>query len=303
MKYVKIIILIIVASSLLLNFFLFSKITTIENSLENISLSQMDIMSNVSEQTSNVTNIIEDFKQEQSWISTVQWEIQDQNVKNGKANLYFKWQVKELVPNSLVAIHYKYGDKQEYQSVTAKTPGDGLFEASVPIEVNVEPEWSVNTIISNNNQTMVEESVRGYEEYSKEEIDKNDFSYYITVSNEDVIKSSEIDTVHLGELAMRYYGYLETSVYLEGDDFSVSVTQYKNESDIFLEEAYLIKYKNNTKVEEEKLDTSNYNDEDPYGPEREHSIHFPSKDGEFNSLLLKVIYSNGTSFEKEVYRE
>lgn len=300
MKYLKEIAVVLLVASLVMNIFLLSKLTTIEDSVNSITQYQMDIMSNVNEQTNNVTTILEDFKREQSWISTVQWDIREQNLENGEAQLRFEWQLKELGKDSLVYFHYKYGESTEYQSIPATQTGDGLFDAIVPINIKLEPEWFVYTSISENNH-IEEESMNVHEEKMREEMNKNNFLYYITVSDGDVLKSSEVDTVYLGELSTRYYGALDTNIYIDEDNYNITVFEQKSSSDIFVKEAYLLKYMNQKVVDEEKLKTSRYEDEDPYAPMREYMIHFSKKGEDFNKLVLKVIYSNNTSFEKEIY--
>ncbi|MFT4413923.1 hypothetical protein ACLM5H_08695 [Fredinandcohnia humi] len=298
MKYVSVFVVTALIVSLVTNFYLLSKMKDIENSVYNISNLQMDLTNNMSHQTANINNILDEYKREQSWISTVQMNVEKQDIEKGTANLRFEWQVKELQKGSEVIFHYKMEESQKYTSIPAEEKGNGLFEVHVPVKVQLEPEWFVHTtIVSSRNSEPV------MEEHGEEKMADDLVWYYVTVSHDELVKSSEATTAHLENMGTMYYGILETNIHLNNEEFTISIMEHGNVSDVFIKEAYLLKYKNEKVVAEEKLRSGNLHG-DPEGQVRDHFISFiKSSKEDFSMLELKVTYSNGTSFEKEIYTQ
>jgi hypothetical protein len=134
------------------------------------------------------------------------------------------------------------------------------------------------------------------------------FDYYISVSYGDMIKSAEINIAHIEDIGARYYGYLEVRTDIDrNNNYSLSVTSGKMyDTSIYLKEAHLEKYRYGQLIEKEKLVERSIIYESGM-PAREGTNDFYTKSSEekldYNSLVLKVIYSDGSVFEREVYSE
>jgi hypothetical protein len=304
MKYFKVIVVGLLVISLLINARLLSRFSDLENQVNSIYYSQSDIRSSVDHQASNFYGILEDFKREQSWISAIRMEMGTKNPKSGKIQLNFNWQIKELVTNSEVVFHYKLGEDPSYSSVPAVEIANGLFEVNIPFDYQLEPEWY--TAVSMGRSTSTVEEVAFEDNYMKDN-NKSQISYYVTVSKDDLVKSGEINTEYIGYLGMHYYGSLETFVDIYDEGYHLSVLTSPSNGEIFLKDAYLKKYKNGQLIEEEKLDFSEAKQESNWQIE-EHGFHFhknfpnlPNEKFEYTNLVLRVIYSDGVSFEREIF--
>ena len=77
-----------------------------------------------------------------------------------------------------------------------------------------------------------------------------------------------------------------------------------HDTSIYLKEAYLKKYSDGELVDDEKLVKEDVINEGGM-PAREDTIIFNTKPSEekmdYSSLVLKVVYSDGSVFEREVY--
>ena len=304
MKHFKILVVGILVISLMINIRLLSKINDVEYQVNSLSNTQFNIMSSVDNQSSHIHRIMEDFKREQSWISSIQMEVGTVDLETGKTTLNFNWQIKELLQNSEVVFHSKRGEEQDFTSTPAVETENGLFEVSIPTEVQLKPE--LHTSISSDYMDGEIEVERAIEEKNEKEHNNNTLSYYVSVTNENLVKSSEIQSNYIGYLGASYYGVLETRVDMYNDSYNVSVMvpPIYNDSDISLQAAYLMKYKDGKLVEEERL-ISNEEIYEGNRPAKERYIHLEKESSdekfEYTSLGLKVVYSNGASFEEKLY--
>lgn len=304
MKYLKFVIVGLLIVSLLINVQLLLRISSVEDRVRSVSYSQNELTNRVENQTASLQYLLQDFIKEQSWISAIEMDVK--NVSAGKATLDFQWQVKELYHNSAVIFHYKYGEEHlDYKQVQPRELGNGLFGVSIPVEINFEPEWYTGISQElNPNYEEVEVPVEMIiEEQYLKELNKNELSYYVSVSNDDVMKSSEVNARDLGYLGTSYYGYIEVFGHISDEMNEISVMRPPVYADnkVSLNEVYLKKYKNDILIDEEKLTIEKINTSSP-----EHNpIVFRSETGkdqiDFTSLVLKVVFSDGKSFEKEVY--
>lgn len=303
MKYLKIFVVATLLISLVINFRLLTRMNNVENQLNSISNNQMQVMNSMNSQASTINNIMNDFKREQSWISPFQMDVEAESLEKGKVNLHFEWQVKELLKNSEVVFHYKFRGDKEYNEISPSEIENGLFEANIPVQFQLEPEWHITVTNANREREVAK---RIMEEKYIEEKNKSQLEYYVTVSNDDLIKSSEINTTHIGNIGTKYYGILDTFVHIYDENYRLSVRAHNPNygSGILLEEAYLMKYKNGTLIEEEKLTSIDIkNTESMREPLAEFHNNSTNENFEYTRLVLKVIYSNGDSFEEEIYSE
>ena len=146
------------------------------------------------------------------------------------------------------------------------------------------------------------------------ENNNSQLSYYVTVSNDNLVKSSEINRTNIGNFGSRYYGFLDIHVNINDDSYNVSAVGSTGyiDSKISFQEAYLLKYRDGQLVDEEKL----LNEQELIEGDKNQqssiliqenltSFHKqPSKEKfEYTRLVLKVVYSNGVSFEREIYSQ
>jgi len=303
MKHFKGIVVAGLCISLFFNYKLFTMLNNLDNKINNINSYQQDVIRTVNSQIGSISNTINKIKEEQSWLSNVEVDTLFHETEKNKVDVSFQWQVKELENNSEVIFNYSLGEKEEYIPIKAEDKGNGFFQVVVPIEVTMEPNWNFQVAGYNvDGKTMraIEEKKEAFQMGNRV-----DFNYYISVSNGEVIKSSEISNARIGDIGTRYYGYLEVRTELnKNNNYNLSVISGKmHGTSTYLEEAYLKKYKDGNLVDEEKLENINIVNEGGM-PEREDTAIFENKSGDemdYNSLVLKVVYSDGAVFEREVY--
>jgi hypothetical protein len=286
--------------SLVMNFSLFSRLDHLENQMNVVTNNQYNTMNTLDSQTSHIQTVLNDFKNEQSWIGTINMDVNPEELENGKAEATFKWQVKELQNDAEVVFNYAYAESEDYITIPAKKMQQGLFQVKVPIEVKVEPQWEigVRTTDSNTQQKMRKKEM---EKKRMEDSKENTFKYFVSVSDDDMVKSGEIHTEDLGHLATNYYGFIQIEI--DSIDKNLNVTLlHDNVSGLSnsLEEAYLLKYEGERLIEEEQIESDDQN------RPPDHSVRFFHLDQvekyEDMRLVVKVVYSNEATFEKEVYK-
>jgi len=304
-KHFKIIVIGGLCASLFSNYILFTKLDVMDNKINNVSNYQHQVISAVNSQVSNINNTINKIKEEQSWLSAVNVETVFDETDRNKAGVSFEWQVKELQNNSEVIFNYKKDNDKEYTSIKAVAKGNGFFGVAIPVEIKPEPNWSYQIFDRSGNagrtEMKIEEKKEAYENERR-----LSFDYYVSVSHGDMMKSGEVNIARIEDIGARYYGYLEVRTEInKNSNYSLSVMGGKMyDTSIYLKEAYLKKYSDGQLIDEENLVEENVIYEGGM-PAREDTAVFRTKPSEekmdYSSLVLKVVYSNGSIFEREVY--
>ncbi|MGJ7921775.1 hypothetical protein [Neobacillus sp. LXY-4] len=292
MKYYRYFVVISLVISVLMNYVLLNKIEGLENQGDSILEYQNQLMSNIQSQTSNIENVMNEIKQEQSWISTIESFV---DRKGSQAEITFEWQMKELQNNSNIVFNYSLGEDKEYLTVPAVNKKNGLFYVTVPVDVEFEPHWVIQLNASGN-----QAEVSNDKEIEERKFDQNAMKYFVSASSDDIVKSSEIHKMDLTNLGSMDYGLLDVIVDMTNNDYFVSVLHSTEGNDNFipLKKVYIMKYRNKELIKEEKLisdDSSDSSEEEP--------VFFRMKQSEkleYTRLLVKVVYSNGQTFEKEI---
>jgi hypothetical protein len=299
-KYFRAFVAVALVGSLAVNFTLLSKISQLENRMNFVTNHQQNIMNELSGQTSHIQTDMNDIKQEQSWISTIKMELNKKEIVEGQADAIYKWQVKELQTDSEVFFNYAYGDSEDYITLTADELQQGMFQVKVPIEVPMEPLWDYG-LFPSDSIVQKEVSEKEQKEMSEKEMEQKrleqyKLKYFVSVSYGDMVKSGEIHTEHLEHFGTNYYGIIQTDLHMDDENFDVAVTNHNvNGSSNVVEEAYLLKYEDETFIGEEEIQLD----------EQDHiaSFFYLNQEEQYEDmrLVIKVVYSDGATFEKEVY--
>ncbi|MBE4909167.1 hypothetical protein IMZ08_13960 [Bacillus luteolus] len=294
-KYFRIFIVIALAASLILNFNLLVSLDRVEHQVNSLSHNQHNILSDVNSQAGQIQNIMNEFLNEQSWISRIHMEFDQSEAEDGKAAATFEWQVKELQSNSEVTFNYVYGPGEDFITLPAKEIQQGLFQVRIPIEVEVKPLWEVG-VITTTGSSMEEESKQKFEDRMEERDQQHRLKYFVSVTYDDMVKSSEIHTEHLGHFGTSKYGIIRSDIHIHQDNISLTLyNEFMMEPSDHVVNAYLVKYEGDKLIEEEEMES--------LGPEEEWPRHFhvnQIEKYENMRLVIKVEYSNGEIFEKEV---
>ncbi|WP_164669894.1 hypothetical protein [Virgibacillus doumboii] len=297
-KYLKIFgvfVAVVLVISLVMNFKLLSGLNQLENQVSSISSNQHNITRSVSNETNHIQSVLNDMKKEQSWISDIKMNVDSEELEDGEAAATFEWQVKEFQKDSEVVFNYAYGNSEDFTAIPAKELEQGLFQAEVPFEVEMGPQWEV---------MVTDPDSKPPQGTSKQEIEEKHrqqtLKYFVSVSNDDKLRSGEIQTQYLGKLGTERYGTIHSDVHLREKNVSVTVNNHNiKELSNVVEEAYLLKYENEKLIEEEKMKLG---DEQNSPDHQSRLFHLDQLEQyEDMRLVVKVVYSNGETFEKEVY--
>ncbi|WP_010283653.1 hypothetical protein [Bacillus timonensis] len=276
-----------------MNFSFLSKVNQLEQRVGNISDSQHDLVQQMDNQASQVNAELQEFIDKQSWMSRVTMQIDNNETKNGEAKATFQWQVKELQNNSEVMFHYSFGKSEKYTAIPAVKLEEGLFQAKIPFTFDKEPQWRIGLITP--------DSYHSEEASEKEALDGDQdmISFYVTVSYDDSVKSSELQNEYLKDYRSSYYGIIQTDVHVFRSKLDITLINYQiDEKSVSVQRAILLKYKGNTLIGEEELEMVKESPQE-YG-ERFFNLNQVEKYDDIK-LVLKVVYNNGDNFEKEIY--
>ncbi|MCD8510051.1 MAG: hypothetical protein LRY73_09405 [Bacillus sp. (in: Bacteria)] len=277
---------------LITNLSLSLKMNHFENRLNNLSHDQQQVMSSVNNQTNHIQTVMNDILEEQSWITPIRFDVEANSAQSNEVITTFEWQIKELPQNAEVFFNYTYADEEDYTTVPAKEVKNGLFQVKIPFELDLEPTWNISRSASQRGGMMVEESSMEY--YMGENL-----KYFVSMSDEYMTKSGSQEGFNLEHYTASLYGNIRVSIHENNDDIIVDVYGESYNQSNLLESVTLLLFENGQLLDEIKMIKSE-DHEDNYYPS-EHFWLEPLEAGSFSNLVINVMYSNGQTFEKEVY--
>jgi hypothetical protein len=290
-------ILIALAVSMVINVMVISKITSMEEDIRFLTDNQSMISNNVNSQSDVIRQELEHFIEEQSWISPITMETNEKQLANGSTDVTFSWQLKEFHQDAKVMFHYKYGEANEFTEIPANEEETGMFQVQIPVEMDLKPEWKVSiseSKVSSQSSSQVEVSGQTTESVKNEP--ENQINYFVSVFHDGVIKQSEQQSEHVDYLGANKYGSLHTDVHFNEGKVRLHVYYHNiaNQENI-VEEVNLLKYQNDTLMEEEQLTLQDEGMRDrPFDLE-------PFEQYDNMRLVIEVEYTDGTVFDKQVY--
>jgi hypothetical protein len=282
MKYFNVIVTIILFISLFINFTLSTKLTEVENQLSNVTNNQQEIMSSVLGQEQHIRSVMDDIQKQQSWISEITMNVSTTESSKDEIIAQFHWQIKEQSRDSKVMFHYALGDQDTFASIAVGEHANGIYQIEVPLSVHLEPRWEISSRVQDSENTNSK-----WDEKSKEEASQPTMKYFISLTNTDVVKNSEINTSYLGDLGIETFGVISVNLDHSKEQSSIIVTTYQTG---IIEKVQLLTYKNKSLLEEQELKR-----------EFEHYIIEELDLKKSNRFVLRVTYKDGNRFEKVIY--
>ena len=293
--------------SLAFNGVMFSKINNIENRMNTLSNYQHQMINAFNAQIGQISSTVNQIKEDQRWVSAVSVKTEMNDADKKEIRMIFEWQVKELQNNSEVFFNYKRTEEEGYHSIKAEDLRNGFFRVVMPIEATLEPVW--NAYILDRGSRSTNEPIRVIEGRieSKERVNQVSLDYFVSVDHGDLMKSSEVNTVHIEDMGARYYGYIEVTTDIDRNNhYSLSVINVKaSNTSSYLNEVHVKKYRDGQLIEKEELEKTSVMYEGDT-PAREDTTEFyksASEEFNYDRLVLKAIFSDGSTFESEIYHE
>jgi hypothetical protein len=282
MRYFSVIVTIFLLISLIMNFTLSSKVGRVENQLINLSNNQQHILSSVNSQVDNIRFVMNDIQKQQSWISEITMDVRSKDLPNDKLIAQFNWQIKDRSNKTKVIFHYALGGKDTFTSIEADDLQNGLYHVEIPLRVDLEPQWEIFL-----REQETESENYEIDKKRKEELNQQSMRYFVSISDNDNVKSSDISTWYVGDVGNEKYGVISVNLDFIQDHSSIMVTTYKTG---IIEKLQLLRYKNESLV-----------DEQDFMPEFDHYIMNDVDLDSTTRLVLRVTYKNGETFEKVIY--
>ncbi|ADU32093.1 hypothetical protein [Evansella cellulosilytica] len=284
------------AASLFMNILLFSKLERMEQEISHVVSYQHSIRSSVDDQADHIYSVMNQMQEDQSWLTPVSMDIDTTHMQSGQAAVKFEWQIKELPTDAHVVFNYALGSSETFTEVAVEEIKNGLFQVSIPFEANLKPDWYVTTHFSDGNSSA------SYDEVVDEHIDakENEISYFVSMIDNGIVKSGTMDVTNIGYLGSSYYGFLYTDINRNNDDLYVNIQNDDYGAVHSLERVYVLKYKDGELIEEEALQTDVHQEGYEHSPTYLYTEE-PLIVGSNSRFVLKAVYSNGETFEKEIH--
>ncbi|HYK73296.1 MAG TPA: hypothetical protein VEV44_09270, partial [Pseudoneobacillus sp.] len=247
MKYFNYVVAMMLLVSLIINVKLLNHLESVENQLMNLANQQQEIISRVDGQAGEIRVVMDDIQKQQSWISEINMDINSQGLEKGETDVNFDWQIKEFTKDSKVTFHYNFGDQEEYTTIVPKETQTGFYKVEVPLNVAVVPRFEIHLMERSNDSGNSKQKI---EEKLQEEYAQQSLKYFVSVTQDDIVKSSEIQTQYLGDFGSQSYGVINVDLDFQGEHNSIFVSNYEEG---LIKKVELLQYQNKTLVDEEEM--------------------------------------------------
>ncbi len=298
-----------VSLSLISNLFLYQRLGGLENRLGNLQGTQDQVLSTVNAGMNRLTNNLATIEAQGRWVTPIRWEYLRVDPMKGEVTLAFEWQIKESHLEEEVVFNYKGFDEKRFLPVTATAVGRGFYRIEIPVAVKIEPLWHVMVLGDDSRDAMEEEKIRKEENIAAEVKGAGQgLQYYVSRSLEGIAETTDVESLFFEEIGGRVYGHLEVRVNLQAEgNYGISVLGHPgHETRLVIEEATVIRYAGGGETGEEVL-VSEILEDEKNGSSPGGSVAFITGPGQgsggCDALGLRVVYSDGTVFEREIWSE
>lgn len=270
---------------LIINLVLLSRMGDLNNRIQNLS----NKYSNLQSSLDYVNNTLDRFTREQSWITPVQVNNEKTKVENEQGLAVLNWQIKDFQEGAEVVFYYRESESGEFTAIPAESKGAGLFEVNMPLKVKVEPFWDIQVSKTEGMGTKTtERAVRELKAVQS-------IGYYVSMKVKDTTKSSEISFFDMAYLAKTKYEPIRGHVAINKDKYNISLLEHYPGSNNFASVMVRFFDGNNLMAEKPVEVQKTENGSKTY------SLSFEADSQNISHLVIQVEYTNGNTFEKEIF--
>lgn len=290
---------VIVLCVFILNLLLLTKVSGLETQLQNLENNYRNLRNEINSISGSVQNTLSRFTAEQSWITPVQVNEKKTHFENGQGFAVFSWQIKDWQEDAEVNFHYRLTESGEFQAIAAQNKGAGLFEVELPLEIEVEPYWSVGVSITSGLSTKTSEPAARAEAVTRATDAGTDqsFWFYVSMKTTEGTKSSEMGVLDVGYLAKTKYEPVDGRVRIKDNIYDVLIyNQLSAASAYNLTSAHARFYNGATLVAAAPLEAR----EETNGSMQPLELRYEPGKQAVTHLIIEVQYGDGKTFSKRI---
>ncbi|MDR5660042.1 hypothetical protein RH915_11125 [Serpentinicella sp. ANB-PHB4] len=271
-----------------------NRVMSLQNQVSGLQNQVQQLSSRISSVDTSIHSIREDAR---PWTTG---EIQFLEVKDGEADINISWRLREYKKGSEVALHYRLGDTGEFNKVIA-TKADGYYDATITVEVEVEPMIYMMTskVEKRGNQNKESHVIDEKQNFPYEKEKYSTLTYYISVNDGDTVQTMESRVVNLDKINHQLFGTVNVDINYDANanKFHVFfIEDYVTNPENKIVEVLFQTRKAGKVVEEWKIDN---NDEHiTRGHEFRKKTLEPAKD--FNDTYILIEYDTGIEVERKM---
>ena len=251
------------------------------------------LRSQVSQEVGQVSGIVRQMREDERW-----WNfrgVEFLETEPDEALVRLQWQLKEFTAGSQVTLNYRKQGEEAFTPIDAESQSDGYYYADFPADINPEPTFEIHVTRSEQNRTYSEKTERL-------ESDKA-YEYYISVQEDDKLRSSDVLSLNMSSMSKRLFNHLSIGVHLN-DELYITLHEdtYDKESKYQVEQAFAEIRKGDTVIQRERLivnDDITDSDRRHYPEDTLYEARLDPAT-EYDALYLIVNYKDDMAFEKEL---
>lgn len=290
---------VLILLSVALNIALFSRVGRLtddmNNGFNNLNSQWQNISLMAQQNNDRINQAVNTIETEQRWITPV--DISGVNHTGSDAEVQLSWVIKDYPSGAPVAFHYRKPNDAEFISQSAKFVGGGRFTVQLTEKVNTEPLWKLGISYVGGKNGDSRSSVVSKNSTAER---PNIIEYYITANDGTRLKSSEIMSLELSQIAEGIYTPLSTEVQInrESERYTVWLTQgISNPKQSKVARAFLEAYNGDKLLATTQLTLVEAKPDDNV---RMFHTEWNYSGQSFSRVFLRVEYENGQHFKKDI---
>jgi hypothetical protein len=276
---------------IVISFVLLSKIGDLSREVESLSRNYQGLQSEIGSLSGNVSQQLDHFTREQSWITPVQVNESKTISEQQGLEAVLNWQIKDLPAGAEVIFHYSESESEDFKSIAPESKNTGFYEVTVPLTVEAEPYWGVSLNITRSRGRGVSESTVMREDLPSQQT----FSCYVSMKVDGDIRCSEVTHLNLDYLSHVKYESIHGHIDVKNNKYEIVIPEHFPDSNGI--ESVLAKFYDGNKVVYEKP----LEEQEREGGRKDYSLSHDAGSENVTRLQLQVKYQNGKTFTKEFF--
>lgn len=246
-------------------------------------------ITNLRHELVGVSDAFQAMQEQASWYEFEEIEIVELGAEqvSVKVGCY----IKEYREGSKVLLNYRRGS-ENYTALEAQEDSGGHFHTLVNLDFKPEPQWMLQYFQS----VLFENSPpRNLVDVSPDSIPAEQYEYYISVVEGDLVRAGEPEAIPLEKVHYLYYSSLDSQIEVKKNSVSVWLMEARGEQQFVLTGARLELCRDGRVVEQLPLSSV----EGQYDVEWQVETKAKAKE-DYDALRLVVTFDDGKSFTRKL---
>jgi len=188
---------VLLSISLLVNLAAWSNTRYLREEVSRLKAETSNLRSYMAQELISIRSTVQRIREDERWWTPADLEVA--RVEDNRAEVKLSWQVKEYDHDSVITLSYRVDGEGIFKEIAGEEETPGRFTAVVPVEIPLEPVWSVSV------QRFSQQGSKAAKVVEVPRVDPGDtlgLSYYISRKTGETVLASETEYLNLDKLGL-----------------------------------------------------------------------------------------------------